>query len=51
MDYIMVDLAAATMVISCATHLEVDLNTSDHLPLSVVTDCKALASRNCEVLN
>lgn len=34
-DYILMDTAAALMMLSCDTHVMDDLNTSDHLPLTV----------------
>ena len=34
-DYILMDIEAASMVSSCHTHPMEDLNTSDHLPLTV----------------
>ncbi len=34
-DYILMDVDAASMMVSCCTHRMDDLNTSDHLPLSV----------------
>ena len=34
-DYILMDIKAASMVSSCHTHPMEDLNTSDHLPLTV----------------
>ena len=33
-DYILMDVEAASMVTSCVTHFMDDLNTSDHLPLT-----------------
>ena len=35
-DYILMDIEAACMMVSCNTHHMNDLNTSDHLPLSAV---------------
>ena len=34
-DYILMDVGSASMLDSCCTHPSEDLNTSDHLPLSV----------------
>ena len=34
-DYILMDVEAASMMVSCHTHPMEDLNTSDHLPLMV----------------
>ena len=34
-DYILMDVEAASMMVSCRTHPMEDLNTSDHLPLTV----------------
>ena len=34
-DYIMLDIGAASLMKSCGTLLDNDLNTSDHLPQSV----------------
>ena len=34
-DYILMDVGAASMMASCSTHPMADLNTSDHLPLTV----------------
>ena len=34
-DYILMDVEAASMMVSCRTHPIEDLNTSDHLPLTV----------------
>ena len=34
-DYILMDIKAASMMTSCLTHPMEDLNTSDHLPLTV----------------
>ena len=34
-DYILMDIEAALMMVSCRTHPMEDLNTSDHLPLTV----------------
>lgn len=34
-DYILMDVEAASMMTSCHTHPMEDLNTSDHLPLTV----------------
>ena len=34
-DYILMDIKAASMMTSCCTHPMEDLNTSDHLPLTV----------------
>ena len=33
-DYIFMDIEAASMATSCVTHFMDDLNTSDHLPLT-----------------
>ena len=35
MDYILMDVGAACIMDSCHTHHMDDLNTSDHLPLTV----------------
>ena len=34
-DYILMDIEAASMMTSCFTHCMEDLNTSDHLPITV----------------
>ena len=34
-DYLLMDVEAASMMTSCRTHPMEDLNTSDHLPLAV----------------
>ena len=38
-DYVLMDLAAASMMESCETLSKVELNLSDHLPLSVTLGC------------
>ena len=38
-DYVLVDVKAASMMTSCVTHSEEELNTSDHLPLSIDLEC------------
>ena len=38
-DYVLMDLEAVSMMISCETVAEDDLNLSDHLPLSVRMSC------------
>ncbi len=38
-DYVLMDLVAASFMSSCVTLSEVDLNTSDHLPISVSLNC------------
>ena len=35
-DYILMDVEAASMMISCCTHCMEDMNTSDHLPLTTI---------------
>lgn len=39
MDYILADIEASARIDRCQTHEEEDLNTSDHLPLSVSLSC------------
>ncbi len=34
-DYMLMDVEAVSLMSSCRTHPMVDLNTSDHLPLTV----------------
>ena len=46
-DYILMDVEAASMMTSCRTHLMEDLNTSDHLPLTVCLSYDACSDTCC----
>ena len=47
-DYVLMDLAAASMMMSCEILVEADLNTSDHLPLTVALDCSQVCGKEQE---
>ena len=47
-DYILMDVEAASMVVSCRTLPMEDLNTSDHLPLTVGLYCCAYSGSQNE---
>ena len=47
-DYILMDVGAASMMASCSTHPMNDLNTSDHLPLTVCLSYDACTSTQDE---
>ena len=44
-DYILMDVEAASMMTSCCTHPMEDLNTSDHLPLTMSLSYDACSDR------
>ena len=44
-DYVLMDLATASMTESCENLSEVELNLSDHLPLSVTLGCDPSCSK------
>ena len=39
-DYVLMDVKAASLLDSCVTHFDEDLNTSDHLAPSAVLACE-----------
>ena len=47
-DYILMDVGAASMMASCSTHPMDDLNTSDHLPLTACLSYDACTSTQDE---